>query len=111
MAKDQTEANLLKIHERRLAQRHRISIKEQINNLELFELSASAMTNQAIAYRWTMVAEQFAQAGLPFAIDPAMLNPSFTQTEATGENINEVIGKLKAKLEKLESECSPNCEN
>ena len=94
----------LAMTERRMAREQLIALKAANNEIELLEINAPFMTPEVLAYKWIMVAEKFADRGLPFATTPEMLLPSIEKLTDMSIDSSKAKARLQERIEAVENE-------
>lgn len=104
ISQESIHAKQLDLKEKRLMRMQLIRLKEAQFELEMFELNRPYMTPEAIAYKWTQVAETYAEAGLPFAVTPEMLLPAIQQLTSISVDTSKAISKAKSRINEIENQ-------
>ena len=107
----------LDMKERRMARMQLIRMKETLNELELLGVQRDFMSPRTLAYGWQQTANRFADAGIPFAVDPSMLLPALEKTTNVSVNNASALKAFKERIASVEaqvsaaSECDANSED
>ncbi|SBV38327.1 hypothetical protein BN7874_158 [Phage NCTB] len=93
---DEMQRKRLAMSERRRVQEHLLNMRQAADELEVLVAQAPILADpNIIAYKWTQVAQQFADAGLPFATTPEML--------PIGKGGSLAVQDLEARIQSLRS--------
>lgn len=99
----------LNMKERRRIQEHLLNMRQAADELEVLAMQLPVLQNPAvIAYKWTQVAEKFAESGMPFAVTPEMLTMGEGGAVAI-EELEDRIRKLRARADEAETSAYAQC--
>lgn len=113
--KEEKQRLALVRQERQRVQRHLLNMRQAADELEVLAIQAPILSNpNIIAYKWTQVAPEFAEAGIPFAVSPEMLAMGQGGAIAV-EDIEVRIRTIRQKADDFEAssyyQCLQNQEN
>lgn len=99
----------LSMKERRRIKEHLLNMRQAADELEVLAMQLPVLQNPAvISYKWTQVAQQFADNGLPFAVTPEMLAMGEGGAVAI-EELESRINKLRQRADEAESSAYARC--
>lgn len=106
---EEMHAKRLNMKERRRIKEHLLNMRQAADELEVLAMQLPVLQNPSvIAYKWTQVAQTFAEAGLPFAITPEMLSMGEGGSVAI-QDLEERIQSLRQKADQAESSAYAQC--
>lgn len=106
LSQESIHSKQLDLKEKRMKRMQLIRLKEAAFELEMFELNRPYMTPEAIAYKWTQVAEMNVEAGLPFATTPEMLLPAIQKLTSVSVDSTKAMSKAKERIAEIEHQLS-----
>lgn len=106
---EEMHAKRLNMKERRRIKEHLLNMRQAADELEVLAMQLPVLENPSvIAYKWTQVAQTFAEAGLPFAVTPEMLAMGEGGSVAI-QDLEERINSLRQKADAAESSAYAQC--
>lgn len=75
-AKERIQQRQLSMTRKRVKERHLLNLEELENDIELLSYMQPLLSSNVLAYKWIQTANAFAEAGIPFAVEPEMITPA-----------------------------------
>ena len=101
---DRIQRQELDMKERRMARMQAIRLKETLNDLEIIALQEKFLTPRVQVYLWQQTANRFAAAGIPFAVDPAMLQPALEKTTNPSVDASVALEELRKRVSEIDNQ-------